>query len=120
MAFLQERRRAERFSMEDSYMYINAKKIRTEAGVTGKICDISSVGVRFVSCQPYKEKQDVEIGLLLPRYGSVRNISARVCRCIPREDETFETALEFEEDPFQQSFINDYIRVMRICNKTYS
>lgn len=120
MSFLQERRRAERFELEDSYMHINAKESQARDGVTGKICDISSVGVRFVSYQPYTEKQDVEIGLLLPRYGSVRNIPAKICRCVPREDKTFETALEFDEDPFQQSFISDYIRVMRLRERTYN
>lgn len=113
-----EKRRAERVNLNNAFLNICLPNVENREDNKGKICDLSSLGVKFVSYKPYIEDSKVELGLILPKHGTVANISASVRRCEPRDGESFYTALEFQEDYFQQSLVKNYIRVMKLYKKS--
>lgn len=114
-----EKRRAQRVDLDNAFLNICSPEVQNRKDNKGKICNLSSVGVKFVSYKPYSEDAKVELALMLPRHGAVTHISASVRRCEPRDSESFYTALEFQEDYFQQSLIRNYIRVMKLCEKSF-
>ena len=112
-----ERRRAERAALGNTSLEVYSQKIKRPIEFRAKVLDISSLGAKFISCRPYSKDILIEIGLMLPKYGSLIEISGRVVRCQKSGDEVYEVAVEFEEDYYQQSIIEEYIKVMKDWNK---
>lgn len=113
-----ERRRAERVALENTSLEVYSQKIKRPIEFRAKVLDISSVGAKFVSCRPYSKNTQIQIGLMLPKYGSLIEISGSVVRCQKSGDEVYNVAVEFEEDYYQQSIIDEYIKVMKDWNKS--
>jgi len=90
-----ERRRAPRTNLDHAMIDVCPKKVVSENLLRGKICDISTVGVKFTSFKSYKQDSKVYIRLLL-------------------------IAVELKEDSIQQSLIEDFMKLMKKRDKHIS
>ena len=114
-----ERRRAPRISLRSAVMDVYPINVQHQKELRGKICDVSTLGAKFISNKPYAKDSTIYVGLLLPNYNSLINVSGRVVRCEQKEINEFHIAIEFKEDYFQQSLIAEYIRVMKLWDKQW-
>lgn len=109
-----ERRRAERVNLDYALVDVYPERVLSEEEFRGKICDISSTGIKFTSFRPYDVGSILFLKLLLPSHGSLIDIPGKVVRCEEKvPDEAFFVSVEFEEDYYQESLINDYIKLMK-------
>jgi hypothetical protein len=107
-----ERRRAQRKKMNDAFLDVFRKDEQYLKEYKGKICDLSTLGVKFVSNRPQKMKSKIYIGLLLPNEDSLIYIPAKVVRCEQKNAKKHYIALEFDENYYQQSLILEYMSIM--------
>ena len=120
-----ERRRAPRTNLDHAMIDVCPQKVVSENLLRGKICDISTVGVKFTSFKSYKQDSKVYIRLLLPNNelpsdDSFIEIPGRVVRCEKIGDEGYYIAVELKEDSIQQSLIEDFMKLMKKRDKHIS
>lgn len=107
-----ERRRASRKKMNDAFLDVFRKEEKYLKEYRGKICDLSTLGVKFISNKSQTKKSKIYIGLLLPNDDSLIYIPARVVRCEQKSAKKHHIALEFDENYYQQSLILEYMSIM--------
>lgn len=112
-----ERRRVQRTILEHAYIDVFKERPQQITEFRGKICDLSTLGAKFVSSRPYDKGTEVYIGLVLPNHGSLIDVAGRVVRCEESVSGEYNIAVEFKEDYYQQSLIKDYIRMMELREK---
>lgn len=111
---IKERRRVPRTYLNNVSINVYSQKIEDNVEFRAKICDISSLGIRFVSHKPYIKDSKLNIALLSPTNSIVIGVTGRVVRSESRSTKEHHVALEFKEDPRQQSSIEDYIKMMKM------
>jgi len=117
-----ERRRAPRINLDYAMVDVCPEKVVSEDVFRGKIFNISTVGVKFTSFEPYKPDSKVYVRLLLPNNDlssddSFIEIPGRVVRCEQIGNEGYYIAVELKEDSIQQSIIDDFIKLMKKRDK---
>jgi len=111
----EDRRRSVRVNLEHALIDIHTEKVQNHKEIRGKIFDISAVGVRLVSEEPYSVGSKIFLSLLLPNGVSLSDISCEVLRCRQRKDSHYSLAVEFKDlDYYQKSLVEDYIRLMKL------
>ena len=108
-----ERRRAPRAVLRSAWVSLYSQKAPDEKELKGRICDISALGVKFISNKPYTIDSKIDVGLLLPNFNSLINISGRMVRRERISNDKYQIALEFDGD-YHQHFIREYIRIMQL------
>ena len=109
-----ERRRAPRIALHSAVMDVYPINVKHKRELRGKICDVSTLGAKFISDKPYMKDSKIYVGLLLPNFNSLINISGKVVRCEEKSSEEYHIAVKFDEDKYQQSLIKEYIRIMKL------
>lgn len=112
-----ERRRAPRTALEFAYIDVFKQRPQEITEFRGKICNLSTLGAKFISSKPFKKDAAVYIGLVLPNHGSLIDVAGRVVRCEEKGKGEYHIAVEFKEDHYQQALINDYIKMMELREK---
>ena len=120
MKELKERRRALRISLHSAVMDVYPINAQHQRELRGKICDLSTLGAKFISNKPYVKNSKIYVGLLLPHFNSLINISGKVVRCEHKIGEEYHIAVEFDEDYYQQSLIEEYIRIMKLWDEQFN
>jgi len=120
MRELKERRRALRISLHSAVMDVYPIDMKHQKELRGKICDLSTLGTKFISKKPYAQDSKIFVGLLLPHLNSLVNISGKVVRCEHKIGEEYHIAVEFDEDYYQQSLIEEYIRIMKLWDDQFN
>jgi hypothetical protein len=111
---IKERRRAPRTYLNNAFINVYSQKIDDNIDFKAKVCDISSLGIRFVSHKPYIQDSKLNIALISPTNSIVMGVTGRVVRSEQRSTHEYHVALEFKVDPKQQSSIEDYIKMMKM------
>jgi len=114
-----ERRRAPRITLRSAFIDVYPIDGEHKTELRGKICDVSTVGAKFISNKPYMKDSEIYVGLLLPSINTVINISGRVVRCEKKSSEEYHIAIEFKEERYQQSLLEEYIRIMKSWDKQW-
>jgi c-di-GMP-binding flagellar brake protein YcgR len=112
-----ERRRAPRTALHTAVMDVYPINIQHQRELRGKIYDVSTLGAKFLSNKPYAIDSKIYVGLLLPNCNSLINISGKVVRCEEESAEEYHIAVEFDEDKYQQSLLEEYIRIMKLWDE---
>lgn len=111
-----ERRRAPRTVLRSAFMDIS----EDEAKIRGKICDISPLGVGFVSDKEFAKDSMIQIDLLLPNFRSLFDISGRIVWCSKKSEEGYQTGVEFKDDRYKKVLVEDYIHYMKSRENHYT
>jgi len=120
MKDLKERRRAPRIVLHSAVMDVYPIDVKHHKELRGKICDVSTLGAKFISKKLYAKDSKIFVGLLLPHLNSLVNISGKVVRCEHKSFEEYHIAVEFDEDYYQQSLIEEYIRIMKLWDDQFN
>ncbi|HUU50669.1 MAG TPA: PilZ domain-containing protein [Nitrospinota bacterium] len=115
-----ERRRAIRTVLHSAAMDVYPIDVKHHKELRGKICDLSTLGAKFISKKQYAKDSKIFVGLLLPNLNSLVNISGKVVRCEEKSSEGYHIAVEFDEDYYQQSLIKEYIRIMKLWDNQFN
>jgi c-di-GMP-binding flagellar brake protein YcgR len=115
-----ERRRSPRIVLHSAVMDVYDTDIKLQTKHRGRICDVSTLGVKFISNKPYAKESTIYVGLLLPNYNSLINISGKVVRCEQERGEEYNISVEFKEDHYQQSLVLEYIRIMKLWDNQWT
>lgn len=113
-----ERRRATRKDLSRALIAVYTKKPPTEIEYKARLCNISSLGLKFISFKPYDNNTIIHFSLLLPNQNTLLDTSGRVVRCEKQDDEKYFIALDLKEGYFEKSLIEDYIEVMELWEKS--
>lgn len=116
MTETKERRRAPRTSLESAYTEIS----ESTSQVRGKIQDISLLGVKFLSEKEFLKDATIELGLLLPNFRSLIDISGRVVWCSKKDQEGFATGVEFQDERYKNVLVEEYIHYMKSRENHYT
>ena len=111
-----ERRRAPRTVLSSAFMDISDEEARTR----GKICDISPLGVGFVSDKEFMKDSMVRVDLLLPNFRALFDISGRIVWCSKKRGEGYQTGVEFKDDRYKKVLVEDYIHYMKSRENHYT
>lgn len=118
MKRIKGKRRAPRTVLECASIDVYQKNVQNQPELRGKICDISPLGVKFISHKPYIIGSMIYFALLLPSHGSLKGISGIVLSCEQKKSEEFHIAIEFKDiDYYQKLLIENYIKVMKSWNE---
>ena len=105
-----ERRRAPRTVLSSAFMDISDEEARTR----GRICDISPLGVGFISDKEFVKDSMVRVELLLPNFRSLIDAYGRIVWCSEKRGEGYQAGVEFRKDYYKGALIRDYIKVMKL------
>ena len=111
-----DRRRAPRTALTKALVDLYSQQMLNQEGHRGKICDISHIGIKFSSDKPYIKGSIVHLDLLLPNFVPMTDITGKVIRCEQKDNVEFYTSVEYKEDYYLQSQIENYTRVMKSWN----
>ena len=113
---IEEKRRVPRTALQYVFIDVFKQKVQSLTEFRGKVCDLSTLGAKFVCSRPYKKNEMVYMGLALPNRGSLVDVTGKVVRC-EKKKEKYYVAVEFKEDYYQQALIRDYIKMMQVRDK---
>lgn len=111
-----ERRRAPRTALKSAYTDISTDEGKTR----GKICDISPLGVGFISDKEFEKDSMIQIDFLLPDFRSLCDISGRIVWCSKKSEEGYQTGVEFQDDRYKKILVKNYIYYMKSTENCYT
>lgn len=104
-----ERRREKRATLGCMTVNVYLKNVQNKADFVGRICDISPLGVRFVSDKSYPKDSIIYLGITLSSLGSMIYLAGKIVRCEKKKEKEHHIAVEILGDYLLQSFIREYI-----------
>jgi hypothetical protein len=111
-----DRRQAPRTALNKALVDLFSQKMLNQKGQRGKICDISHLGIKFSSDKPYIKGSIIHLGLLLPNFIPISDITGKVVRCEQKDNVECYTAVEYKGDYYLRSLIEAYIKAMKSWN----
>jgi len=114
-----EKRRVPRTALHSAVMDVYPINMQPQRELRGKIYDVSTLGAKFLSNKPYAKDSKIYVGLLLPHLNSLINVSGKVVRCEEKSAEEYHIAIKFDEDKYQQSLLEEYIRIMKLSDEQW-
>ena len=90
------------------------ENIQEKADFKARICDISPLGVKFVSDKFFPKESMIYLGLVLSTLGAMLYFPGKVVRSEQKKEKEYHVAVEFLGDYLLQSCLKEYISSKKI------